>query len=44
MDYWKQKATPWVSIAVLVGGMLSALILLWLVNLEASVDISSLNF
>ena len=44
MDYWKQKATPCVSIAVLVGVMLSALILLWLVNLEASVDISSLNF
>jgi len=40
--YWKQKAAPWVSIAVLVGGMLSALILFWLVNLEASVNITSL--
>ena len=35
MNYWKQKAVPWVSFAVLAGGLLSALILLWLTRIEA---------
>lgn len=32
--YWHQKAAPWVSIAVLAGGMVSAVLLFWLVRME----------
>lgn len=32
--YWKQKASPWVSFAVLAGGLASAVILIFLVRLE----------
>ncbi|KKR29797.1 MAG: hypothetical protein UT62_C0029G0007 [Parcubacteria group bacterium GW2011_GWC1_39_8] len=35
MDYWKQETTPWVSYSVLAGGLLSALILRWIVQVEA---------
>lgn len=41
MEYWKQKATSWVSIAVLAGGLLSAGILFWLSKIESSVHITS---
>lgn len=41
MNYWNQKAAPWVSVAVLAGGMLSAIILFWLVKIESQVQITS---
>ena len=34
MNYWKQRATPWVSIAVLAGGLASACILLFVFKIE----------
>ena len=34
MTNWKNKVTPWVSLAVLTGGMVSAGILFWVVNIE----------
>ncbi len=34
MNYWNQKATPWVSFAVLAGGLVSAVLLFWLVRME----------
>ena len=43
MNYLKQKATPWVSIAVLAGGMFTALVLFWLVKIEAELRISISN-
>ncbi len=39
--YWKQKATPWVSIAVLAGGLASAFILLFVFKIEGHFE--SLN-
>lgn len=41
MNYWKQKASPWVSLALLGGGMASALILTWLVRFEVNIRITS---
>ncbi len=43
MNYLRQKSAPWVSIAVLAGGMLSAIILLWLVKFEAEISITLSN-
>lgn len=43
MNYLKQKSAPWVSMAVLTGGMLSAIILLWLVRFEAQITITLSN-
>jgi len=43
MNYFKKKATPWVAITVLFGGMVSALLLFWIVNLEGQVDLSSVS-
>ncbi len=40
-DYWNQIANPWVSAAVLTGGLVSAILLYSLVHLSASTDISS---
>ena len=40
MSYWKQKATPWVSLSVLAGGLVSAVILFWLVRIEAELRIT----
>ena len=40
MNYWKQRAVPWVSFAVLAGGLLSALILLWLTRIEAEFHVT----
>jgi len=40
MNYWKQRAVPWVSFAVLAGGLLSALILLWLTRIEAELHVT----
>ncbi len=36
MNYLRQKATPWVSISVLVGGFMSAGILFFLARVEAN--------
>ncbi|MDO8471452.1 MAG: hypothetical protein Q7S49_02490 [bacterium] len=44
MNYWKQKATPWVSLAVLAGGLVSAVILFWLVKIEAEFHVTITNF
>lgn len=33
-NYWTQKATPWVSITVLAGGLAIALILFFIVKVE----------
>jgi hypothetical protein len=39
--YLQQKAAPWVSCAVLAGGMASALILVMLFRVQARADASS---
>lgn len=39
MNYFKQKASPWVSIAVLAGGLVSAGILFWMTKIESSVQV-----
>ena len=44
MNYWKQHATPWVSLSVLAGGLASALILLWILKIEAEFHITITNF
>lgn len=36
--YLSQKATPWVSVAVLAGGMLTAILLVVLVRIENGVQ------
>lgn len=41
MKYLQQKANTWVSMAVLAGGMVSALLLMWIVKIEATVQITS---
>lgn len=43
MNYLKQRSAPWVSFAVLAGGLLSAVILLWLVKFEAEISITLSN-
>lgn len=40
MNYLKQKAVPWVSFAVLAGGLISAVILFWLVRIEADLHVT----
>lgn len=34
-SYWKQKATPWVSFAVLAGGLVAACMLLFIWKVES---------
>ena len=41
--YWHQKAAPWVSIAVLAGGLASSFLLFWLVRMENRLQASD-NF
>ena len=41
MGYWKQKATLWVTIAVLAGGLFSAGLLFWVSKIEAELEITS---
>ncbi len=36
MNYLNQKASPWVSFTVLAGGLLTAVILFFLVRVEKS--------
>lgn len=38
MSYWQQKATPWVTVSVLAGGMAASLILFFLVRVENHVQ------
>lgn len=42
MSYWKRKAALWVSLSVLVGGLVSAGILFWLTKLENEFKITSI--
>jgi len=44
MKYWNQKATPWVSFAVLAGGFLSTMILFWIVKIEAEFSLTISNY
>lgn len=37
-NYLMQKCTPWVSFAVLAGGLTSALVLFWLINIEGAYE------
>ena len=37
-NYLRQKASPWVSAAVLAGGLTTALILVFLVRLETGIN------
>lgn len=37
-SYWSQKASLWVTVAVLAGGLVSAVILFFLVRLENSLE------
>lgn len=38
MKYLQQRASPWVSAAVLGGGLVSAVILFFLVRIESNVQ------
>ena len=38
INYWKQKASPWVSMVVLAGGLTTALILFFLVRVENQIE------
>lgn len=38
MDYWRQRAATWVSYSVLAGGIVSAVILFWLVKIEDQIQ------
>jgi len=42
-SYWRQKASPWVSISVLVGGLLSAVILFFLVRVQKNLEMTAFN-
>lgn len=44
MNYLEQKAAFWVSFAVLAGGLVSAVILFWLVKIEAEFHVTITNF
>jgi hypothetical protein len=41
--YWLQKANPWVSGAVLCGGVLSACLLAVVYHIESRIDTNVLN-
>lgn len=38
MGYWHQKASTWVSFAVLAGGFASAIILFFIVRIENKIQ------
>ena len=44
MNYWEQKAALWVSFSVLAGGLVSAVILFWLVKIETQFRVTITNF
>ncbi len=37
-SYWRRKASPWVSAAVLIGGMATACILFVLVRIQNDIN------
>ena len=41
-SYWKREAARWVSISVLAGGLVSAVILFWVIRIESQVQLTSL--
>jgi len=41
MNYWKQKAALWVTLSVLAGGVLSAVILFWISKIESEIHLTS---
>ncbi len=43
MNYLRQKASNWVTLSVLAGGLVSAMILFWVAKVEGDVQISSVN-
>jgi hypothetical protein len=43
MNYLNQEAHPWVSVAVLAGGLAAAILLFWLVNIEAELRVTITN-
>lgn len=38
-NYWKQRATPWVTYSVLLGGLFSAILLVMIYRMENDKDI-----
>jgi flagellar basal body-associated protein FliL len=40
-SYWKQKASTWVSLAVLAGGLVSACLLVFVYNVEKNFEASA---
>ena len=42
LNYWRQKATPWVSLSVLAGGLVSAGILFWVIRIGNEVQLTSI--
>ncbi|MFZ2484758.1 MAG: hypothetical protein WAX80_00590 [Minisyncoccia bacterium] len=38
MNYWRRKANPLVTLSVLAGGVMSALILFMLARIERDID------
>ena len=43
MNYLRRRATPWVSITVLVGGFVSAIILFWIAKIDATLHVTITN-
>ena len=44
MNYLNRRANTWVSAAVLAGGFVAALILFWLVKIEAEFHVVITNY
>lgn len=42
-SYWQRKASPWVSYSVLLGGLVSAVILFFLVRVEGNIALLNLT-
>lgn len=42
-SYWHRKAAPWVSISVLAGGLVSAVLLFFLVRMENNLQALDIN-
>lgn len=39
--YWRQKASTWVSLAVLAGGLVSACLLVFVYKIEKNFEVSA---
>ncbi len=37
-DYWQQQAAPWVTIAVLAGGLFSSVLLFWMAHMQNTAE------